>query len=784
MLSQPLQNSLWLTACVCLLTTFIGWVTAIATCLQGRIIRRFLIVAALMQLALPPFFLINWWMQRLSTSSSWRHWLDWNLYSMGGAVWLCSLLFWPIPFFVMLRSIRQLNTELLDTEPWLKDWQLLVHWFWPALRLPCLISLALVALLTFNQLNVPSLLQIPTWTADLLVRYSATLEWQPILEDLSLPLLLSCLLLLGLRPRAIPGLLQGRSVSASTLRRCLSPWLIHALNLLTCLWILVGLLLPVGDFLLSREHWRASLTAAAAGQQASLNSLLIAFSVASLVILFGWLGRFQWMGRLGWIPLILPGTIIGACLLSLTQASPVSLQPVATPICLIAMTLRYGVLGWAGSRLAQQALDPALGDLARLDRFNGIQRIRHAFLPQTGWILGLAWYGTYLLCLWDAETLLFLIPPGSETLSLRIFNLLHYGHTSQVDGLLLIQIGLATLPLVCFGIGSWVKGATQQAKLKPFLNGLIVTGSTLFVSGCQPSEPNESLPESSLFEEVLVIGSQGRSPGYFIKPRSLTVDGSDNLYVVDMTGRVQKFDAEGTFVLQWQMPELERGKPKGMGIDSQGNIIVIEPHYSRVNHFTSDGILVKQWGNYGTSEGLLTLPRSVAIGLNGHLIISEYQGAERLQVFQEPAMNFLFAIGSQGSEVGHFNRPEGVTCDKAGNLYVADSCNHRIQVFDPTGTWLKAFGEPGSDAGSMSYPYDLVWDHQNHLYVCEFGNSRIQVLNDQGKTLEILGGPGSAVGKLSNPWSIALDSTGSLYVADAANHRVQKWIRKPSTTSP
>ncbi|MEK9863128.1 MAG: NHL repeat-containing protein, partial [Verrucomicrobiota bacterium] len=102
----------------------------------------------------------------------------------------------------------------------------------------------------------------------------------------------------------------------------------------------------------------------------------------------------------------------------------------------------------------------------------------------------------------------------------------------------------------------------------------------------------------------------------------------------------------------------------------------------------------------------------------------------------------------------------------------------------PTGTWLKAFGEPGSDAGSMSYPYDLVWDHQNHLYVCEFGNSRIQVLNDQGKTLEILGGPGSAVGKLSNPWSIALDSTGSLYVADAANHRVQKWIRKPSTTSP
>ena len=52
----------------------------------------------------------------------------------------------------------------------------------------------------------------------------------------------------------------------------------------------------------------------------------------------------------------------------------------------------------------------------------------------------------FLLCLWDAETLLFLIPPGEETLSLRIFNLLHYGHTSQVDGLLIAVILLRYSP--------------------------------------------------------------------------------------------------------------------------------------------------------------------------------------------------------------------------------------------------------------------------------------------------------------------------------------------------
>ena len=45
------------------------------------------------------------------------------------------------------------------------------------------------------------------------------------------------------------------------------------------------------------------------------------------------------------------------------------------------------------------------------------------------------------------------------------------------------------------------------------------------------------------------------------------------------------------------MPELERGKPKGMGIDAQGHIVVIEPHYSRINHFTPEGQLIRQWGN-------------------------------------------------------------------------------------------------------------------------------------------------------------------------------------------
>src|SRR6185503_9551110 len=90
---------------------------------------------------------------------------------------------------------------------------------------------------------------------------------------------------------------------------------------------------------------------------------------------------------------------------------------------------------------------------------------------------------------------------------------------------------------------------------------------------------------SEFFSEVKVIGTRGSGAGEFNKPRSVALDGNDNLYVVDMTGRVQKFSSNGIFIASWQMPETDKGRPKGMTRDHSGNLIVVEPHYSRINHF-------------------------------------------------------------------------------------------------------------------------------------------------------------------------------------------------------
>ncbi|HSH15503.1 MAG TPA: hypothetical protein VLD18_05675, partial [Verrucomicrobiae bacterium] len=63
------------------------------------------------------------------------------------------------------------------------------------------------------------------------------------------------------------------------------------------------------------------------------------------------------------------------------------------------------------------------------------------------------WYVIYLLCLWDVETLILIVPPGGETLALRVFNLLHYGHNSQVDAICLLLLLLAVWPLFILWLG-------------------------------------------------------------------------------------------------------------------------------------------------------------------------------------------------------------------------------------------------------------------------------------------------------------------------------------------
>jgi DNA-binding beta-propeller fold protein YncE len=193
---------------------------------------------------------------------------------------------------------------------------------------------------------------------------------------------------------------------------------------------------------------------------------------------------------------------------------------------------------------------------------------------------------------------------------------------------------------------------------------------------------------------------------------------------------------------------------------------------------------VRQWGVIGTNAGDLTFPRSEAVNSRGELLLSEYTTVERVQVFKSRVEgrgskdDLIRTFGRPGTGAAEFNRAEGICVDAQDRIYVADSCNHRIQIFSPDGKFIRQYGHAGSGLGQMSYPYDIKVDVRGYQFVCEFGNSRIQVFDADCQPVEIIGGPGAEPGRFANPWSVALDSRGNLYVADSQNHRVQKLVRR------
>jgi ABC-type Fe3+ transport system permease subunit len=119
-------------------------------------------------------------------------------------------------------------------------------------------------------------------------------------------------------------------------------------------------------------------------------------------------------------------------------------------VVVIALCLRCVGPVWALIRQAFRSLDIALVEAAQLEGLRGWAFFRHAYLPRVAPAALAAWYMAYLLSLWDVETITLLYPPGSETLALRAFNLLHYGHTAQVNGVCLLLIALAIAPAVIY----------------------------------------------------------------------------------------------------------------------------------------------------------------------------------------------------------------------------------------------------------------------------------------------------------------------------------------------
>jgi hypothetical protein len=291
-----------------------------------------------------------------------------------------------------------------------------------------------------------------------------------------------------------------------------------------------------------------------------------------------------------------------------------------------------------------------------------------------------------------------------------------------------------------------------------------------------------------------IMGRTGRGEGEFLYPRAIDISAEGDIFVVDKTGRIQRFDREGEFVREFDMPLVEAGKPTGMSLGPDpstsslrlrsgrsgqgGRLYVADTHYHRVVVFDQGGRMVDEWGSFGKDDGCFIYPTDVAFAGRGdaeRIFVSEYGGNDRISVFDNKG-GWLFSFGSWGSGEGEFSRPSAMCVDEGrGRLYVADACNHRIAVYDLEGNIKMYFGEAGTGKGQLGYPYDLALMPGGDIIVCEFGNNRLQLFGADGVSKGVYGRCGRKAGELAYPWGVAVDDRGRVLVVDAGNNRVQIW---------
>jgi DNA-binding beta-propeller fold protein YncE len=118
--------------------------------------------------------------------------------------------------------------------------------------------------------------------------------------------------------------------------------------------------------------------------------------------------------------------------------------------------------------------------------------------------------------------------------------------------------------------------------------------------------------------------------------------------------------------------------------------------------------------------------------------------------------------GIVGSGDGQFERPEGLTVDSHGDVWVSDSPSDRIQEFSPQGAFIRAFGSPGPGNGQLSNPEGLAVDSHGDVWVADTGNGRIEEFSEEGTYMQTL-----------NTYAddVAIDSSGHLWLAAGGNNQ-------------
>lgn len=383
----------------------------------------------------------------------------------------------------------------------------------------------------------------------------------------------------------------------------------------------------------------------------------------------------------------------------------------------------------------------------------------------------------------------------------------------------ILLIGLVIVSLVIAPMGmagaqgglppkpGWGESSTAPASLSV---EQIQTRHGLFSSANSAANgPAASVGESGFsFSEAGTIGVTGEpylidatNDAYLNNPRGIATDTAGNLYVAERSGsRVQKFGPAGSLVLSlghagqpWHHDDF-LSQPQDVTVrSSDGHIWTLSSPV--LKEFDASGVLqqmlpaINPWEN-GSDDGHFNDPKGLAFGAGGYLYVSD-SGNHRIQIFDASVNPLVYVgtIGISGSPVSDnsgFNYPIGIAFDSLNRLYVVDDANFRVQRCESSAPWTgwtcsTFYGETGVDGNDlthMSWSDGIGIDSSDNIFIADGNNQRVLKCDMTASCAVFVGEtsvPGSDNAHFSYANDVAVDASGNVYVSDPDNFRVQKF---------
>ena len=260
------------------------------------------------------------------------------------------------------------------------------------------------------------------------------------------------------------------------------------------------------------------------------------------------------------------------------------------------------------------------------------------------------------------------------------------------------------------------------------------------------------------------------------EPYGIAVDSKNNLYVAD-----QKVGAIFIFNTETRDVELIRNKTHahfvriiGLAMDDNDRLFVSDPGLRHVLAFDA-----AHKAEEVITEGLVS-PGSLAIDRENRLLYVSDIELDQVLVYDADTLKLKRKIGTTGhnhelTSAGDFAKPTGLAVDQEGNLYVADTLNNRIEIFDADGKFISAFGKSGDGPGYFARPKGVAIDGDGHIWVADGMQDRVQVFNQEAQLLISFGGHGMLPGQFQGLVGIAVDKNNRVFTSEIYPGRVQQF---------